>query len=562
MPDPVDSYERGFREHAARFESVAFEDVHRRILPFLPARMQLVLDVGAGSGRDAAWFAAHGAEVVAVEPARALRDLAQRLHPSPRIRWLDDRLPALAQVNRLGLTYDVIWLSAVWMHVAPPERARAFRKLAALLRPGGRMVLSLRQGACDPERVMHPVAASEVEALALQHGLTIRATLEDQDALARADVFWQLLVLELPDDATGALSTLRGIILRDAKSATYKLALLRALTVCADRAASLARAQDDAVAVPLGLVALYWVRMFRPLLAASLPQGPVGRGLGFVKQGFQELDVASVELRPGAAFGEPQARLVHQAIRDAAATIARNPAHYTTWADGRPVFPTRTRTPAGTGQRLLLDEPYLWSFGEVQVPMHLWAALRRLAIWIEPVLLHEWVEQMRRFARAAGNDLPTDLAFRQLRWIDPARDTQTLRRTCGELIERGKPVHCIWTDRRLSMDRLEVDHAFPWSAWPCDDLWNLVPASRDANQAKRHRLITAELLERKRDRLAEWWHMAFLDRGEPLRQRFLMEARTSLPLAHDRPDPASLVEGMRLLRLRLHQDQNLPAWNG
>jgi protein-L-isoaspartate O-methyltransferase len=39
-------------------------------LPAPPAR---VLDVGAGSGRDAAWLTSLGLEVVAVEPSVALR---------------------------------------------------------------------------------------------------------------------------------------------------------------------------------------------------------------------------------------------------------------------------------------------------------------------------------------------------------------------------------------------------------------------------------------------------------------------------------------------------------
>jgi protein-L-isoaspartate O-methyltransferase len=43
-----------------------------------------VLDVGAGSGRDAAWFAARGHDVVAVEPTSAMRSEGQHRHPDPR----------------------------------------------------------------------------------------------------------------------------------------------------------------------------------------------------------------------------------------------------------------------------------------------------------------------------------------------------------------------------------------------------------------------------------------------------------------------------------------------
>ena len=58
-----------------------------------------MLDVGAGTGRDAAWLARLGHEVVAVEPSAAMRAEAERRHPAARIRWIDDRLPGLAPTS-------------------------------------------------------------------------------------------------------------------------------------------------------------------------------------------------------------------------------------------------------------------------------------------------------------------------------------------------------------------------------------------------------------------------------------------------------------------------------
>src|SRR5690606_28964617 len=132
-PDFTDWYDNHVREAAARYEALAFPDIHGALLALLPSpEGALALDVGAGSGRDAAWLAEQGFEVVAVEPSRAMREEAERRHPHPRIRWIDDRLPALARVARLGTAFDVILLSAVWMHVSPSDRARAFRKLINL----------------------------------------------------------------------------------------------------------------------------------------------------------------------------------------------------------------------------------------------------------------------------------------------------------------------------------------------------------------------------------------------------------------------------------------------
>lgn len=84
-----------------------------------------VLDIGAGSGRDAAWFAANDYDVVAVKPSETMLAHARRLHPSSRIHWLAGNLPDLANVRRLGISFDLILLSAVWMHIPPAARERA-----------------------------------------------------------------------------------------------------------------------------------------------------------------------------------------------------------------------------------------------------------------------------------------------------------------------------------------------------------------------------------------------------------------------------------------------------
>ena len=117
--DAVCWYDQNISVVSPRYESVAAETVHRWLVDLLPNAPALVLDVGAGTGRDAAWLASRGLEVIAVEPSGAMRAEAQRLHPSQSIQWIADSLPSLNHVLRLGLSFDMILLSAVWMHVLP-----------------------------------------------------------------------------------------------------------------------------------------------------------------------------------------------------------------------------------------------------------------------------------------------------------------------------------------------------------------------------------------------------------------------------------------------------------
>ena len=98
--------------------------------------------------------------MVAMEPSSALRGAGKVRHDSPRIRWTDDRLPAIQKILRPQLSFDLIWLSAVWMHVPRSARTRAFRKLVSVLSAGGSMMVSLRLGPPPPRRTWVPICLS------------------------------------------------------------------------------------------------------------------------------------------------------------------------------------------------------------------------------------------------------------------------------------------------------------------------------------------------------------------------------------------------------------------
>jgi SAM-dependent methyltransferase len=328
--DPIGWYDAHSDRLAGEYEAMRPDQVHAWLSGLLPAPPALVFDIGAGTGRDAAWLATRGHEVVAIEPSNAMRRQGQERHQDGRIRWLDDRLPSLATTLRLGLAADVILLSGVWQHLPPADRPRAFRKLVTLLKSGGLLAITLRHGPAEPERCMHDVSPEEIERLVRAHGLAVVHTATGPDMMSRAGVRWTQFALRLPDDGTGALPLLRHVILNDQKAATYKLGLLRALCRAADSAAGLA--QDDGadnVTVPLGLVALNWLRLYLPLIAAELPQTPANRraeGLGFAKEGFRALldaRTSPLDLRIGGQFQGQAADALHAALREAAETITR-----------------------------------------------------------------------------------------------------------------------------------------------------------------------------------------------------------------------------------------------
>ncbi|WP_299651063.1 class I SAM-dependent methyltransferase [uncultured Jannaschia sp.] len=559
------------RDLARTYEALDPDRLNAWLRDLLPAPPGAVLDVGAGSGRDAAWLACLGHEVVAVEPSATMRAEAQARHEEDRIVWVDDHLPALDRVLRLGCAFDLILVSAIWMHVPPEDRARAFRKLVTLLKPGGVIAMVLRSGPSPAGRAMHPVSTAEVAQLAHRHGAAV--VLEDAegapDAMGRADVIWHRIALRLPDDGTGALPLLRHVILNDTKSSTYKLGLLRAVLRAADGAqGTVQTVGDDRVRIPLGLVALNWVRLYLPLVREQLPQRPGNagpEGLGFVSPAWARLDdLAPFELRPGMTFTGPRARALHAALRDASRTIARMPATFMTWpGSDTPIMPARLARMRAAGARLSLDAATLQGFGTLEMPLHLWRALSRFAAWIEPALVAEWQRLMDGYACRSSRTLDPARLSRAMVWDDPDRDTRLVREIVLSAFAAG-PVHCVWSGRRLTPDRLDIDHCLPWSAWACNDLWNLMPCDARVNRSrKRDRLPSAGLLVARADAIQSWWQVGYVQPGTVSADRFYAEAATSLPLARaDPPDIGEVFRGLQAKRLMIRTDTQIAEWKG
>jgi hypothetical protein len=145
-----------------------------------------------------------------------------------------------------------------------------------------------------------------------------------------------------------------------------------------------------------------------------------------------------------------------------------------------------------------------------------------------------------------------------LEWNDPDRDVAAARSRVDALLASAQSVHCVWSGKRLYASDLDIDHCIPWSAWPCGDLWNLMPADRRVNQhQKRDRLPSAERLHHAQDRILDWWHRAYLADGG-LHKRFWQEAGTTLPGVTDSlPD---VIDAMQLQRLRIVRVQMPKEW--
>ncbi|WP_020410239.1 class I SAM-dependent methyltransferase [Hahella ganghwensis] len=170
----------------SRYQSLSFEAVHGAWLDSLPASPGNALDIGAGSGRDAAWLADKGWQVTAVEPADHLRKLAKEFHHQGSIHWVKDSLPSLTEIGNRQ-RFDLILVSAVWMHLPPKEQAHGLDRLRQLLAPEGLLVITWRNIADETERQFYPVDES------LLMGASV---FEAEDLDERPGVVWKVAIIE------------------------------------------------------------------------------------------------------------------------------------------------------------------------------------------------------------------------------------------------------------------------------------------------------------------------------------------------------------------------------
>jgi hypothetical protein len=193
-------------------------------------------------------------------------------------------------------------------------------------------------------------------------------------------------------------------------------------------------------------------------------------------------------------------------------------------------------------------------FGTVTMSRHIWMSIARFGFWVEPSVVLEWSRLMHAYAAGQGRQLNQIQLQKAMEWTSLERDQTRARSLVADMHRRGHQIRCVWTNKRID-DTYDIDHILPWAAWPCGDLWNLVPVDRTVNQAhKRAKLVSAALLDAARERLDAFWTHAYLEaENEMVCQSFYQEADASLGIqSHTLKE---LHTGIRHRRTQLRIDQ-------
>jgi SAM-dependent methyltransferase len=186
-------FDREAADLAPRYNSITFEEVHAAVAAYLPARGAQVLDVGAGSGRDARALALLGYRVTAVEPSAVFRWIAEE-EGVANITWLNDSLPRLKMLDRQSAAFALILCSAVLMYLPASDIGPSFATMARLLAAEGHLAVSVRDPTPDDlPGLFHRFASEVLIDAAEQAGLELVEERVLGDALGRGNC-WRSLV--------------------------------------------------------------------------------------------------------------------------------------------------------------------------------------------------------------------------------------------------------------------------------------------------------------------------------------------------------------------------------
>lgn len=562
MSKTINFYNSNVKRFESEYLSKPFNEIHNSWLDLIHKKGGLAMDIGAGIGRDALGLSEMGYTVYAVEPSENMLNKGSELTLEKDVIWVDDRLPRLNVIKGYNIKFDLILLSAVWMHIPTSYREEAFRKLSELLMPGGCIVITLRHGDSPDQREMFEVSFDEVNRLSKSRGLTIiKHVSEEPDQLNRDGVSWETVVCKLPDDGLSVFPLVRNLVFNDKKSATYKLGLLRSLLKIADLYPGLDSKKDDkCVYLPLGLVSLVFARQYLPLLKNYIYQSN-SKKLAFEKKegwiGVQEL--VPTDLAIGHQFNEDQFRIIYLMLHEVAKVIGNQPVAYLRYpGSDEPIFSvSRNIQNVRNVKSGSIDIEFLKSIGHFTVPRKIWEFFIGYSIWLEPVVIQEWVDLMIGY-NPSMQDQRLEL-YDYLEWPEAERTTIQARKRYLELVQKT-PLKCMWFGSILN--EFEIDHCLPFARWSNNDLWNLMPVSKIANGSKNKsdKIPSLKRFDDSKSRIINWWQLAWVD-DERYSQRFFAEVRTSLPgLCQNTVCLEEIFNALKTQSVRLREMQQIPIW--
>ncbi|PKL50307.1 MAG: methyltransferase [Candidatus Riflebacteria bacterium HGW-Riflebacteria-2] len=195
----IDYYEQNAAELCERYESVSLDSFHQTLKTcFEPG--SCLLEIGCGSGRDAARAISSGFDVAAIDASHRLLKEAQKLHPELDGRLFQMVLPC--QLPFADKTFAGFYSVACLMHLPSDDLYVVMSEIHRVVRHGG--LVSLPVGRPDVDlsgldehgRVFNLMPVEEWTRVFAASGFDADVGSEEADSLGREGVRWVTITLK------------------------------------------------------------------------------------------------------------------------------------------------------------------------------------------------------------------------------------------------------------------------------------------------------------------------------------------------------------------------------
>jgi SAM-dependent methyltransferase len=143
--ETVSHYDRDASAIAARYETADMGAIHEYLLRYLPKGGE-VLEVGSGSGREAAYVLQEGYDVTGIDASAGMVRESIRLHPELQNRVICSPLPLQTDSPLLDRKFDAMVSIATWMHVPEHDLLECVTQIRTMLKPEGVLFISASTG--------------------------------------------------------------------------------------------------------------------------------------------------------------------------------------------------------------------------------------------------------------------------------------------------------------------------------------------------------------------------------------------------------------------------------
>ena len=302
------------------------------------------------------------------------------------------------------------------------------------------------------------------------------------------------------ENGTRSIDKIEGILNRDKKTATYKLALIRALTdIASTEYNSVIWYNNNTVGVPVRSIAEKWMLYYWPLFESDkfIPQINGEKEICAMPVKFRKSLTGIIEqYRPQGGLSSfynsylnvqtdrDTANEFENLLREIEETIRKGPVQY-----------------AGGDEKIF---GYNAKDKTVIVPADIWKEMCLMWHWIGDALILRWGELTSRISK--GEIKASEVIDLLIERADPKRDTSV----CRDLFSGLNSLECVCTGISIEK-KFNIDHVIPYSLWHNNDLWNLLPADPKVNNSKRDMLPTRALLNKRKDIIKDYWSLIVRD---------------------------------------------------